>query len=124
MSFLLDLARSRLGGFVVGLVFAQFSFLIPGQKLWNSRTLIAFEHPRPAYPTHILLVPKRRISGLENLGAEDAAFIMEIFHTSSHLAAEKGLGPGEYELVVNAGLFQDVKQIHFHLISPATFLDK
>ncbi|MEZ4510613.1 MAG: hypothetical protein R3C62_01950 [Chloroflexota bacterium] len=35
------------------------SFLIPVQRLRETATLLAFHHPKPSYPLHILLVPKR-----------------------------------------------------------------
>ena len=71
---LISLARSSLGSFIIGWVFAHMSFAIPVKRLRETDTLIAFYHPKPSYPLYILLVPKRTIRGLTELSSNDAYF--------------------------------------------------
>ena len=56
---LLRAARSPLAGRCLGWFVAHMSFLIPVDRLRETETLIAFYHPRPSYPFHVLLIPKR-----------------------------------------------------------------
>jgi histidine triad (HIT) family protein len=101
----------------IGWIFAHMSFALPVQRLKETKNLIAFYHPRPAYPVHILLVPKKSISSLEELSAEDSDFLLDLFQCVQSLVNELGLVKAGYRLVVNGGNYQDFPQLHFHLIS-------
>jgi histidine triad (HIT) family protein len=93
------------------------SFAIPVNRLRETETLIAFHHPRPSYPLHILLVPKKALTGPVDLGPEDSEFLTDLFVAVGSLVAEFGLEVDGYRLITNGGSFQDVPQLHFHLIS-------
>jgi histidine triad (HIT) family protein len=114
---LLRSARTRLGGVLLRWLFTYLSFLIPVEKLWNSSTLVAFHHPRPTYPVHILIVPKRNIQGVQELKDTDGKLLREILQASHTLASELKLEKLGYRLVVNGGKYQHVTILHFHLIS-------
>lgn len=93
------------------------SFLIPVNRLRETETLLAFHHPKPTHPLHILLVPKRPISNMLALQTTDADFLTDLFLTVQSLVAEFQLDRGGYNLSTNGGSFQDVPHLHFHLIS-------
>jgi histidine triad (HIT) family protein len=76
---------------------------------------MAFYHPQPAHPFHVLLVPKKAIVSLKELDAEDSAFLSDLYSTVQHLVEEYGLPA--YRLIVNGGKYQDFPQLHFHLVS-------
>lgn len=116
-SRLFALARTRLAGSLLREVFTHMSFAIPVQRLRETATLLAFYHPSPSYPVHILLVPKRPYASLLDLLPEDAAFQCDLFATVQDLVRELGLEKRGYRLVVNGGPNQDVPVLHFHLIS-------
>lgn len=78
---------------------------------------MAFHHPQPVYPTHILIVPKKAIANLSALQPADDRFLAEVFSTVQKLVAELGLGEAGYRLVVNGGEYQEVPLLHFHLIA-------
>jgi len=111
------LARSPLGWLGLGWIFAHMSFALPVHRLRETRTLIAFHHPRPGYPLHILLVPKRALASLAELTPADLDFTADLFETVKSLVAEFGLEQAGYRLIVNGGAYQDVAQLHFHLIA-------
>ena len=93
------------------------SFAIPVRRLRETKTLVAFHHPKPSYPLHILLVPKRAIGSLTDLTRADCDFVAELFQTVQSLIAELNLKEVGYRLIVNGGQYQDVAQLHFHLVS-------
>ena len=101
----------------MGWLFARVSFLLPVDRLRDTETLLAFHHPRPAYPVHILIVPKRRLANLLDLQTADAAFLLELITTVQSLITEFGLETVGYRLITNGGPYQDIPQLHFHLIS-------
>ena len=101
----------------LGWVFAHMSFAIPVRRLRETATLLAFPHPRPAYPLHILIVPKRAAASLLDLGPQDAAFLADLVSVAQDLVREYGLEQSGYRLIANGGANQDVAQLHFHLVS-------
>jgi histidine triad (HIT) family protein len=115
--FLFRLARTRLGEYLLGSLFSSFSFTIPVNKLHNTETLIAFFHPQPSYPTHILLVPKRKYRSLIDISPGDVELMKDLIDVVSSLVEEFDLEIAGYRLIVNGGEAQDVKLLHFHLIS-------
>jgi histidine triad (HIT) family protein len=93
-------------------------FALPLQRLRETSTLLAFYHPQPAYPLHILIVPRREIASLAELDpVQDAAFLADLFATVQSLVAELHLEQPGYRLIVNGGEYQDFPYLHFHLIS-------
>lgn len=76
---------------------------------------MAFHHPKPAYPFHVLLVPKKAVLSLKEFDPEDTLFLTDLYSTVQHLVDEFHLPA--YRLIVNGGEFQDFPQLHFHLIS-------
>ena len=111
-ALLFRIARSR-----IGRLFAHMSFALPLHRLRETQSLVAFHHPRPSYPVHILLVPKKAIASLTELTTGDKDFIADLFPTVQSLVAEFDLEAAGYRLVVNGGPSQDVAVLHFHLIS-------
>ncbi|MGD8758808.1 MAG: HIT domain-containing protein [Anaerolineales bacterium] len=116
---ILKLARTRLGEFLLRLAFSSFSFAIPVNRLRDTSTLIAFFHPQPSYPTHILVVPKRKYRSLLDVPPDDVQFMKDLFEVVGSLVEEFGLERAGYRLIVNGGESQDVRLLHFHLIAEA-----
>jgi len=103
---------------VLELLFSRMSFALPVQRLRETPNLLAFYHPQPAYPVHILLVPRRAIASLMELDpAQDAAFLADLFTAVQSLVAEFHLEQAGYRLIANGGEFQDFPYLHFHLVS-------
>lgn len=117
IALILRLARMRPGRFATGWIFAHMSQLLPVDRLAETGTLIAFRHPQPAYPFHVLIVPKKQVDSLEALDPSDSAFLSDLYATVQSLVKQFDLGANGYRLIVNGGKFQDFPQLHFHLIS-------
>jgi histidine triad (HIT) family protein len=111
------LARSPIGRRLIGWLFTYMSFFIPVERLQETSTLVAFQHPRPAYPIHILIVPKRPISNLTELSPTDTEFLTDLFSTAQNLIGEYNLETKGYRLITNGGPYQDIPHLHFHLVS-------
>jgi histidine triad (HIT) family protein len=104
-------------GSLIGWVLAHMSFAIPVQRLRETETLLAFYHPSPSYPVHILIVPKRAAASLLDLGPQDGAFLSDLVAVTQSLVRELGLEEKGYRLIANGGANQDVQLLHFHLIA-------
>ncbi len=110
-------ARTRVGGLVARWGFAHATRWLPVERLDESELVIAFRHPRPSYPIHVLIVPKRAITGLAALRPSDAPLLLAVVHAAQRCTAKLDLAQWGYRLEVNGGAYQDVRQLHFHLIA-------
>jgi histidine triad (HIT) family protein len=90
---------------------------LPVRRLHETETLIAFRHPQPSYPTHILLVPKGAYPSLMALPADATDLMRDLFATVQDLVRDLGLECGGYRLIANGGSYQQVPHLHFHLVS-------
>jgi len=117
---LLRLVRTWLSRKLVGWIFSHVSFAIPARRLRETDTLLAFYHPKPAYPFHVLLVPKQAVSNLMELDPA-STFLADLFATVQSLVTEFELPA--YRLIVNGGEYQDFPHLHFHLISESSKAD-
>jgi histidine triad (HIT) family protein len=109
-------ADTGLGRVLAGWILAKASFLVPVERLRETGTLLAFFHPKPAYPFHVLIVPKKVVRTLAEFDANDSLFLTDLFSVVQELVGEFHLPA--YRLVLNGGGYQDFPQLHFHLISP------
>jgi len=114
---LFRLACSPLARFIIGWIFTHMSWSIPVERLYETDSLLAFHHPNPSYPTHILIVPKRSYENILAIQLEDSDFQRDLFATVQKLVRDFSLESGGYRLICNGGAYQDVPIVHFHLIS-------
>jgi diadenosine tetraphosphate (Ap4A) HIT family hydrolase len=117
---LFSFVKTGLGGWLLHRFFTYFSFLIPGEKLIETNSLVAFHHPRPAYPLHVLIVPKGRYQTLQDLPSENLQFESELFHAIAELIEKFDLKSKGYRMIVNGGKNQEVPHLHFHLLSESS----
>jgi histidine triad (HIT) family protein len=102
---------------LIGWIFSAVSFAIPVRRVRETRTLLAFHHPQPSYPLHILLVPKKTLGSLSNLTITDTEFMADLFEAVKSLVEEYRLEKTGYRLIANGGTYQEFPQLHFHLIA-------
>lgn len=112
---LFRIARSDLGSLVIGWSFAYMTDFMPINKILETEKVLAFYHPAPTHELHILIVPKRKVRSL--LEMKDEKLLFEIVTTSQRLVEMLQLEGKGYSLIVNGGQYQDVGQLHFHLVS-------
>ncbi len=93
------------------------NFAIPVKRLRETETLMAFYHPKPSYPFHVLLLPKKAVASLKEFDPVDTVFLADLYATVQSLVDEFHLPA--YRLIVNGGDYQDFPQLHFHLVSPS-----
>jgi len=93
------------------------SFALPVKRLYESEKMVAFYHPRPSYPFHVLLVPKQAVRSLMELSGADSALWIDLLQAVQMLVKQFDLQAKGYRLIVNGGPNQEVPQLHFHLIS-------
>jgi histidine triad (HIT) family protein len=113
----LVLVKTRGGRYWLSWMLTHMNYTIPVHRLLDTETLVAFRHPNPDYPVHILLVPKKPIANLLELTPADQDFMIDLFRCVRELVQEHGLEQAGYRLIVNGGSYQEFPYLHFHLIS-------
>jgi histidine triad (HIT) family protein len=111
------LAKTNAGGALLRWSFAHMSQFIPLEKVYQSEQVVAFVHPHPAYAVHYLIVPKREIRSLLDLASQDADLLMEVTRAAQYIIRQNSLEQQGYRLITNGGEYQQVKFLHFHLVS-------
>jgi histidine triad (HIT) family protein len=89
-------------------------FAVPVKRLQETDSLLAFLHPKPAYPFHVILIPKKAIRAFSDLESANP-FMADLVTVVQSLVAENHLTA--YRLIVNGGEYQEFPHLHFHLIS-------
>lgn len=84
----------------------------------ETEDLIAFRDINPQAPTHILVVPRKHISTLNDLAPGDAELLGKMTLAARTIAGQEGIADSGYRLVMNcnAGAGQTVFHIHLHLL--------
>jgi len=91
---------------------------IPATLVYEDERVAAFNDINPQAPTHVLIVPKRHIETLNELGTEDDRLVGELVRRAAAIAGERGLSAGGYRTVFNTNrdAGQTVLHIHLHLL--------
>src|SRR3990172_2121256 len=79
---------------------------------------IAFEDINPQAPTHVLIVPRRHIAGMNDVTADDAALLGHLQLVAAEIARKRGLADTGYRTVLNTGrgAGQSIFHLHLHLL--------
>lgn len=90
---------------------------LPAEKVFENDRILAIKDIHPVAPVHLLIMPKKEITGIQNLTKEDFALLEEIILVAQQLAIEFGVQDG-YRLLTNNGTLagQTIFHLHFHLI--------
>jgi len=88
---------------------------IPARKVFEDEEIMVFHDIGPWAPVHILLIPKRHIPSMVEVGPDDAALLGRMMVLAPRLLAELGVSNG-FRLVVNTGADggQEVQHLHLH----------
>ena len=86
--------------------------------VYQTDELLAFRDVNPQAPTHVLIIPRRHITTLDELQAGDRDLMGELVLAAAEVAKIAGIAKGGYRLVANCQKDggQTVFHIHFHLL--------
>lgn len=88
----------------------------PVKVVAETDTVLAFEHTRPSYPVHVVVVPKRHVPSLVDLGDGGDDLLMEVVRVVRQVAAQVRAEYGAACVVTNEGLYQESKHMHWHVL--------
>ncbi|MFT4626785.1 MAG: histidine triad (HIT) family protein [Myxococcota bacterium] len=90
---------------------------IPADIVYEDDRALAFRDIAPVAPTHVLVIPKRRIVSIADCEDADAALLGHLMLVARNVARDLGLDDG-YRIVTNIGDRggQSVPHLHLHLL--------
>jgi histidine triad (HIT) family protein len=91
---------------------------IPATIVYQNEEVLAFRDLNPQAPTHILVIPKKHIATTNDITANDAALIGNMYLAARQIAKDEGIAESGYRTVMNCnrGAGQTVFHIHLHLL--------
>ncbi len=96
---------------------------IQPDKVLETEDVLAFRDLNPQASTHVLVIPKRHISTLNDLEQGDAELIGKLYLAAKEVAQREGLSEPGYRTVMNcnADAGQTVFHLHLHLLGGRSF---
>lgn len=91
---------------------------IPADIVYQDELVVAFRDLSPQAPTHVLVIPRRHISSLNELKPDDEGLIGHLFTAAAKIARAEGIAETGYRTVINCNEDggQTVFHIHLHLL--------
>jgi len=91
---------------------------IPGEFVYRDELCGVLRDIDPKAPTHLLVIPTKALGGVQDATEEDQALLGHLLLVARKVAADAGLLPDGYRLVINAGEGggQTVPHLHVHLL--------
>jgi histidine triad (HIT) family protein len=91
---------------------------IPARIIHEDDLAVAFEDVNPQAPVHFLIIPKKHIATVLDLGAQDDALMGHLYRLAAQLAAQKGIAQSGFRTLVNCNrdAGQSVFHIHLHVL--------
>ncbi|HTN53901.1 MAG TPA: histidine triad nucleotide-binding protein [Anaeromyxobacter sp.] len=86
---------------------------VPAKLVHQDADTVAFQDINPQAPVHLLVVPRRHVANLNELGPGDEALAGKLLRVAASLARERGLAEGGWRAVMNTN--RDGGQTVFHL---------
>ena len=91
---------------------------IPSNIVFENDSVLAFRDIDPKAPTHILVIPKKHIQSINELGPDDQSLAGEILLAAKTIAKAEGIETSGFRTVFNTNDDggQTVFHIHMHVL--------
>lgn len=91
---------------------------IPADKVYEDDQVLAFRDIQPQAPVHVVIIPKRHITTLNDLTPADAELIGRLYLAVRQVALDLGVAESGYRTLINCNRDggQYVMHVHLHLM--------
>jgi histidine triad (HIT) family protein len=91
---------------------------LPAKVVYEDDLIMAFHDINPQRKVHVLIIPKKHISSMNDLTEEDKEVMGHLMVKVPEIAKKLGIAEDGYRLIVNTGKHggQEIYHIHFHLL--------
>ena len=94
---------------------------IPCEEIYSDELCLAFRDIQPQAPTHILIIPKKKIESLREVKIDDQELLGHLLLTAQKVASLEKLK--DWRTIINTGesAGQTVFHLHVHLLGGRKF---
>lgn len=91
----------------------------PADIVYTDEDIIGFRDINPQAPQHVLFIPRRHVSTINDFSRQDAGLIGRLTLVAQTFARQEGFAEDGYRLVVNCNGMagQTVYHVHLHLLA-------
>jgi histidine triad (HIT) family protein len=86
---------------------------IPCRKVYEDEKVLAFEDIHPMAPVHVIIIPKRHVATLMDVGVKEAADLQAMMNAAQEVAKVKQVDERGFRVVINCN--EEGGQVVFHL---------
>ena len=92
---------------------------IPANIVYENDDVSAFEDVNPQAPFHVLIIPKKHISTINDLDESNSTVISKLYLAAKEIAQSNNFADEGYRVVMNCNALagQTVFHIHLHLLA-------
>ena len=91
---------------------------IPSETIYQDDDVLVFRDLGPQAPVHVLAIPKKHISTINDIQPADAELIGKLYLAAQNVAKAEGMDDSGYRCVMNCNDDggQTVHHIHLHIL--------
>lgn len=91
---------------------------IPSAKVYEDEETLAFRDIAPQAPVHVLVIPKKHVSGWYDAREESDAALARLMRVAAAVAKSEGIVESGFRVVSNCGrdAQQSVPHLHLHVL--------
>lgn len=91
---------------------------IESKKVWEDEDIVVFHDLNPQAPFHVLIVPKKHITSLDDVEDQDINLLGKLLGMPKKISQKYHLKDG-YRVVINTGSSggQAIAHLHLHLLA-------
>lgn len=99
---------------------------IPSEKVYEDENVYAFKDIEPQASIHVLVIPKKHISSVNDLNEENIDAVKNVFLAINKIAKKLNIAEKGYRVITNTGegAGQTVKHLHYHLLAGDNLSEK
>lgn len=91
---------------------------IPADIVYQDDAVVAFRDVDPKAPVHILVIPRKHITGFGDAAEGDEQLLGKLARTAAQVARKEGIADSGFRSVINSGpnAQQSVHHLHIHVL--------
>ena len=91
---------------------------LPSAIVFENDRILAFRDAKPEAPVHILIIPKKHIERITDIGPNEMDLVSQIAVIANQLARKEKIDQNGFRLVINCNKDggQTVFHLHMHLL--------
>lgn len=91
---------------------------IPANIVFEDDNTVAFRDINPVAPTHILVIPKSHVSGLNDINNTNSEIMSQLTETANKVCEQEKIINNGFRFVINSGENggQTVFHLHLHIL--------